>query len=440
FEKGVDPNGTLYALHRATQLIQEIAGGTIASKTTDHYPQKITADPIRVRYQRVNDLIGCDIPPAKIKEIFEALNIQVLSETEEGLDVRVPTDKPDVLREVDVIEEILRIYGLNEVPMSSQIRSSVTISAKPDPNEVRQLVSHYLAANGFYEMMGLSLTQSRYCEEVLPVPEEQRVYVANTSNSHLDIMRPNMIFNGLEAIQHNKNRQQKDIRLFEFGNSYLKKEDDTFSEQSHLTIWMAGNQQSESWHQKDEKEEDFFSLKAFVKGVLERMGISGFQESNLEEETGFQMGRSIHRGPKVLARYGSIAPGVCNKMDVKGPVYFADFDWKALFKALKKQRVDFQSLTKFPSVRRDLALVIENSVKFQDIEAIARKIGKKLLRDVNLFDVYENEEQLGAGKKSYAISLIFQDETKTLKDKDVDQLIKKLIQDYESKLGAVIRR
>lgn len=439
FEKGADPNGTIYALQRAAQMICELAGGTISSTTFDFYPQPIEAKPIEVRFQKVEDLIGCPIPKAKIKAIFEALNIKVLNETDQALTIKVPTDKPDVIREVDVIEEILRIYGFNEVSIDHKLKSAISLSAKPDVNRLKELVSQYLAGNGFFEMMGLSLTQSKYCEEVFPIAKESLVYVHNTSNIHLDIMRPTMIFNGLEAVLHNQNRQQADVRLFEFGKSYLRGEGEDFQEESHLTLFLSGRAHSESWHAKGGNE-SFYSLKAYVDGLFARLGLSGYQTSPAEESAELDYGLSYHRGPKVLANFGLLNTGVSKQMGIRNEVYYADFKWSSILEALKKHKIDYQSITKFPSMRRDLALVIEKSVKFQDIETLAKKTGKKLLSDINLFDVYENEEQLGAGKKSYAISLIFEDQQKTLKDKEVDQLMKKLIHEYESKLGALIRR
>ena len=363
----------------------------------------------------------------------------MLNDTPEALTVKVPTDKPDVLREVDVIEEILRIYGFNEVPIDHSIRSAISLSAHPDPDRLRRLVSHHLSAQGFHEIMGLSLTQSKYCDSVLPVAENERVYVHNTSNIHLDVMRPSMVYSGLEAILHNQNRQQSSARLYEFGFSYRMGEDRSFVEESHLTLFMTGELHEENWH-IGAKSESFYSLKASVDGLMTRLGLSGYQRSEAGEAPELDYGMSYHRGSKVLVNFGLLSAAARGQMDIRQEVYYADFKWSSILEALKKHKIDFQPITKFPSVRRDLALVIENSVKFQDIESIARKTGKKLLSRINLFDVYKNEEQLGTGKKSYAISLIFEDQQKTLKDKEVDQLMKKLIHEYESKLGAVIRR
>ena len=438
FEKGVDPNGTLYALKRAALLIKEIAGGNIVGPLIDEYPSPIIADPITVRFNRINELIGADIPKAKVMTIYKALNFEIVKEGEEAITLRVPTDKPDVLREIDVIEEVLRIYGFNEIEIGDQIRSTLSLSPQPDPEKLRTMVSELLVGNGYFEMMGMSITQSKYTEQVLPVEKEKLVFIRNTSNIYLDIMRPTMIYNALEAILHNQNRQHPDVRLFEFGRTYLKMEAGDFSERQHLTLYSTGEQNQEHWNQKA-KAESYFSLKGMVENILKRLGIDGFQVADTEEAA-FDYGLKFHRGPQSLVNFGRLNKKMCGDFGIKNEVFAADFNWDAILKSLKKHQINFKELNKYPTVRRDLALVIEKSVTFQDIEAIAKKIGKKTLSAINLFDVYENEEHLGPGKKSYAISLLFSDENKTLKDKDVDQLINQMIKNYETKIGAVIRR
>lgn len=438
YEKGADPNNTIYAMKRAALLIQELAGGTISSEVVDIYPEKINRKEIDVRFARVNTLIGVDIAPEKIKAILEAMDIELLSENEKEIRVAIPTNKHDVIREVDVIEEILRIYGLNEVAISSQVKSAITLGEKPDPQHLRYMLSEFLAGNGYREIMGLSLTQSKYFREILPVAESEMVFVNNTSNTHLDVMRPTMLFSALEAVVHNQNRQNADLRLYEYGKSY-RTNGDAFKESDHLTLVLTGNKHDESWLNTDQSKVSYYSLKAQVQNVLDRLGMKKYQVSALHDDT-YLYGMKYHRGEQVLVQFGKVQTGILKKMDVKNEVFYADFNWNAILKSLKKHKIDFVELNKYPTSRRDLALVIDNAVKFEEIATIANKTGKKLIKEINLFDVYINEQQLGKGKKSYAVSFLFEDSTRTLKDKEVDKVMNQLIQNYEQQLGAVIRR
>ncbi len=438
YEKGADPNITVYALQRAALLIQALAGGTVSSEIVDLYPEPIKPKEIEVRFKRVNQLIGTDIAVDKVKAILAAMDIEVLSESAESMRVAIPTNKHDVLREVDVIEEILRIYGLNEVPVPAQVRSTITLRAKPDPQLVRYMVSEFLAASGYREMMGLSLTQSKYFREILPREEDELVYVNNTSNIHLDVMRPVMLFSGLEAVAHNLNRQQTDLRLFEWGKTY-QPEQEGFLERDHLTLLVTGHQTAESWLSPDRNRVTYYHLKTQVEHVLTRLGVGRYQVSAIENEI-WAYGLKYHRGDQVLVKFGRVQGQVTKAMGIKQEVFYADFNWNSLLKTLKKHKIDFSELNKYPTVRRDLALVIDNSIKFEDIAKIANKTGKKLLKTVNLFDVYINEDQLGAGKKSYAVSFLFEDPSRTLKDKDVDKVMNQLIRQYEEQLKATIRR
>ncbi len=367
------------------------------------------------------------------------MDMEILSENEDGFRVAVPTDKADVLREVDVIEEILRIYGFNRVEEPGYIKAAVVTSPQPDKQQVNNMIGDLLASNGFNEIMGLSLTQSTYFDKMDIVEKDKLVFVNNTSNIQLDVMRPTMLLSGLEAVLRNQNRQQSDLRLFEFGKSYLQIEEG-FEEQSHLTLFLTGQRFAESWLNADKSAVSYYSLKAYAEMVLSRLNLSGYQQSQLEDKTVWSYGMKYHRGPQMLVEFGQVQGEIIRGMDIKRPVFYADFNWDAILKALKKHRVDFYELNKYPSVRRDLALVIEKSIKFGDVEAIARKAGKKILKDITLFDVYENEEQLGKNKKSYAIALVFEDNTKTLKDKEVEKVMSQLIRSCEEQLGALIRK
>ncbi|MCF8246624.1 MAG: phenylalanine--tRNA ligase subunit beta [Saprospiraceae bacterium] len=452
FEKGSDPNICVYALKRAAAMIVELAGGEIASEVVDVYPNPIENQLITVSFDYVNRLIGMEIPKEKINEILSALEMKIMAETSDSFTVSVPTDKADVTRPADVVEEILRVFGLDNVPAPAQIRSSMVASEKPDPNAVRNTVADFLAANGFNEVMNLSLSQSAFHKEILPKETSELVFVNNTSNVQLDIMRPTMLFSGLEAVVNNQNRQQSDLKLFEFGKTYHPIADSTASnpqstirnpqyiEPQHLTLFLTGQRWPESWRNKEKVSADFFTLKSFVGNVLTRLGVgSGFQETAVKDEV-LAYGIKYHRGPQDLVVFGKVQPKVCKKMGVRGEVFYADLNWDALLAAAKKQSISFAELNKYPTVRRDLAVVIGKSVKFSDLAAVAKKVGKKLLKDINLFDVFEDETKLGEGKKSYALSFSFEDPTRTLQDKEVDAVMNELIEAFEGKLGALIRR
>ena len=456
FEKGSDPNLCVYALKRAAMMMIELGGGEIASEIVDIYPEPIEKQVIKVTYDYVNRLIGTDIPHEKIREILLALDIAIVEETSRSFTVAVPTNKADVTRPADVVEEILRVYGLDNVPVPLQIRSSIVRNEYPGTDQVRNAIGDFLAANGFNEIMALSLSQSAFYQEILPRETTDIVFVNNTSNAQLDIMRPTMLFSGLEAVVHNQNRQQTDLKLFEFGKTYHRKSDEAgagvknYEEKQHLSVLLTGQRWPESWkvNQKPAPEADFFTLKSFAERILTRLGISGYQQTTggPEQAVGreylgvFSWFVTCHRGPQEMVSLGKVHPKICKKMGIRSDVYYADFNWDLLLQASKKQSITFAELNKFPTVRRDIALVIGKSVKFADIAAVAKKVGKKLLKDINLFDVFEDETKLGEGKKSYAVSFTFEDPTRTLQDKDVDAVVNELITSFELKLGAVIRR
>jgi phenylalanyl-tRNA synthetase beta chain len=459
FEKGSDPNVCVYALQRAAAMMVELAGGEIASTVVDIYPKPIENQLVTVTFDYVSRLIGMEIPKEKINEILLALEMEIVAETSDSFTVSVPTNKADVTRPADVVEEILRVFGLDNVPAPAQIRSSMVSSEKPDPNAVRNTIADYLAANGFNETMSLSLSKSMFYKEILTKEESELVFVNNTSHVELDIMRATMLFSALEAVVNNQNRQQMDLKLFEFGKTYhsiadygLRNSDSTtpnpqseiinpkYVEPQHLSLAITGQRLPESWRNKEKVSADFFSLKAFVGNVMARVGLtSGYQETALNDDT-FAYALKLHRGPQDLVVMGKVQPRICKKMGVRGEVFFADLNWDALLQAAKKQSISFAELNKFPTVRRDLAVVIGKSVKFSDLAAVAKKVGKKLLKDINLFDVFEDETKLGEGKKSYAISFSFEDPTRTLQDKEVDAAMNELIEAFEGKLGASIRR
>lgn len=438
FEKGSDPSITVDALKRAALLIKELGGGELASEIVDIYPNPIAPVEVEVNYQHVNRLIGVELSKDKVKEILAAMAMPLVRETAATFTVAVPTNKADVTRPADVIEEILRIYGFNNVPLPTHFRNAVVFSQQPDPNLIRDKISDVLVGGGFHEIMALSLSESRYYKELLThVPPEELVYVNNTSNVHLDIMRPSLLVSGLEAVLHNQNRKESDLKLFEFGRSYRKVED-KYKEKTHLSLFLTGQSYRESWLNKEATEVTFFTLKALVQMVLERLGVSGYQTTAIQAAP-FSYGLKYHRGPQAVVTFGQVSSQVTKQMGIRNKVFYADFNWDLIIKALRKHKIEVEELNKFPGMRRDLALVVDNSVKFSDIAAIAAKSGKKLIKDINLFDVYINEEQLGKDKKSYAVSFVFEDPTRTLVDKEVDKVMQKLIKSCEAQLGATIR-
>lgn len=439
FEKGTDPNITTQALLRAAALILEVAGGEIASELIDLYPQPIERKQVTVRYRQVARLIGVQIPPTEIRAILQRLAMHIVSENAEGLTVAVPTNKADVTREADVIEEILRIYGYNRVETPTEVHSVLAFSPKPDPLQLKNTAADLLAANGFFEMMATSMSRSAYYAEA---DQQQLVFVHNTSNQHLDIMRPDMAISGLEAILHNQNRQQADVKLFEFGKTYHRIGDD-FKEVAHLSLFLTGRRFVEdTWLYPKRGEAGYYTLKSAVELVLQRLGINigGIQKTIVEQDAMWGYAMRYHKGNKTLVSFGRVSPQLTKKMDIRQAVFFADFAWDEIIESAAQSRLRAQSLPKFPAVRRDLAMLVDSNVRFEQILSIAQKQGKQLLRETHLFDIYENAQHLGDGKKSYAVSFLFQDETKTLEDKDIDALMQKVMEQCEKQLGAVIRK
>lgn len=450
FEKGSDPNICVYALKRAALMMVELAGGRIASKIVDIYPRAVAPKEVVCSYDSVNRLIGATISKEDVHKILAALEMPIVSENEQSFTVAVPTNKADVTRPADIVEEILRVYGLDNVAVPGQMRISMVHNEYPQANQIRNTIADYLVAQGFYEIMSLSLTKSSYFKDALPKDDTTLVFINNTSNATLDVMRPTMLFSGLEAIVHNQSRQQTDLKLFEFGKTYTRNpnagsdEKDVyklFKEAQHLALFLSGRQWAESWRirEKPEPRADFYTLKSHVLNILERLGIKGYQQSEAAVDY-LAYGLRIHRGPQELVVFGKVKEAICKRVDVRDEVFMADFDWDALSQLAGRQNIVFKEPGKFPSMRRDLALILNSDVKFEDLALLARKTEKQLLKHVDLFDVYEDESKLGKGKKSYAISLVFQHDERTLMDKEVEVIMEKLIRVYEEKFGAVVRK
>lgn len=439
FEKGVDPNITILAIKRAAALIKELAGGSISSDIIDIYPKKVAMPEIRLRYKHVNHLLGADINQDDILAILSAMDMELKPWDSDSVLVKVPTNKVDVTREVDLIEEIVRIYGLNRIPVTDQIRSTISYTQNPDKHKVKELIADYLASNGFNEMMGLSLVESRLYNDLDFVDPTNFVYINNTSNVHLNIMRPDMLLSGLQSIAYNLNRQQTDLALFEMGKSY-QKAGDTYDENELLTLFMTGKLNEESWMTDHKKDKSFYDIKRAVLSVLSKVNIKNVQYSPIHNDSRFQYGLKATKGPILLAEFGLIKKSICNKSGIKSPVYFGEISIANLLTLIGNNLVHVQEISKFPTVRRDLALIVDKSVEFAEIEHIARSSNKRLLKHIGLFDVYENKEQLGEDKKSIAISLLFENITKTLNDIEIDHIMNQIIGQLEEKLNALIRK
>jgi len=438
YEKGSDPNITEYALKRAVLLMMEYADAKVASEIEDIYPSKIQPKEITLSYEKTNRLIGCDLSKDEIHNILRAMDMEINPVNEDHIKVKVPTNKADVIRDVDLIEEILRIYGFNKIPIPTKVSSTLTFTEYPDKRTIKDLAANLLAARGFSEMMGLSLIESKYYSEVLPMNENDFVLINNTSNIHLDIMRPEVMLSGLLSVLNNHNRQNIDVQLFEYGKSYIKQGED-FAETEFLTLFISGKRRAESWRHDFKPMVDFFDVKKAVNSIFQRLGIMGYQVSELEDDR-FDYGLMYHRGPNEMAKFGQVKTGIAEKLGLKSNVFYAEIPVLPLVDAARKSKVTANEISKFPSSRRDLALVVDKSVKFEEIQRLTFKADKKLLQEINLFDVYENEEHVGKGKKSYAVSYVFEDTSKTLNDKEIDKIMKKLIGSYEHQLGASIRK
>lgn len=439
FEKGADPNITVQALKRAAALIKELAGGAISNTTIDVYPTIIKEAEIRLYYANVNKLIGLDIPEDDIHAILQAMDMEITPIDDESIKVKVPSNKSDVTREVDLIEEIVRIFGLNRVPIPTQIRSTITYTAKPDKHKVKELIADFMAAKGFNEMMGLSLIESRFYKGLDIADEKEMVYINNTSNIHLDIMRPEMLLSGLVSMAFNLNRQQTNISMFEFGKAYTKTTKG-YIEKEMLTIFTTGKKNEESWLADNKADKSYYDMKAIIFSILGKVGIANFQLSELEGDKRFSFGVKLHKNNSDIAVFGAVKKSVSQKMGIKANILYGEIDFNALLKLAGKEKIQVTEISKFPSVRRDLAIIVDKKVKFAEIESIANQITKKFLKQISLFDVYENEQQLGKDKKSYAVSFVFENAQKTLNDVEIDAMMTKLIQQLEQSLSANIRK
>lgn len=450
FERGIDPDGQIYALKQAAMLVKELAGGTISMEIKDVEAEGLAkAFPVNVRYAQVNDLIGKKIPAATVKSIVSSLEMQIVKEDAEGLSLLVPAYRVDVQRPCDVIEDILRIYGYNNVEIPTSVKSSLNIKGDVDrSNKLANLISEQLVGAGFNEILNNSLTKEAYYEGLECCPPSSLVHLMNPLSNDLGVLRGTLLFGGLEVIAHNANRKMANLRLFEVGNCYhmdASKESTPerplapYSEESHLGLWVCGNRVEGSWAHPEE-ETSVYELKAYVMNILQRIGLplGGLVIGNGSSDL---FGKSLQiadRNGKVFVELGLVRRALTARLGIEMPVYFADLNWTALMKKVRNASVSFREISKFPAVSRDLALLVDKSVEFAAIERVAYACEKKLLRSVVLFDVYEGKN-LEAGKKSYAVNFILQDETKTMSDKQTDAIMQKIIAQLEKQIGAKLR-
>ena len=450
FERGIDPDGQIYALKQAAMLVKELAGGTISMEIKDVEAEGLAkAFPVNIRYAQVNELIGKEIPAATVKSIVSSLEMQIVKEDAEGLSLLVPAYRVDVQRPCDVIEDILRIYGYNNVEIPTSVKSSLNIKGDVDrSNKLANLISEQLVGAGFNEILNNSLTKEAYYEGLECCPPSSLVHLMNPLSNDLGVLRGTLLFGGLEVIAHNANRKMGNLRLFEVGNCYhmdASKESTPerplapYSEESHLGLWVCGNRVEGSWAHPAE-ETSVYELKAYVMNILQRIGLplGGLVIGNGSSDL---FGKSLQiadRNGKVFVELGLVRRALTARLGIEMPVYFADLNWTALMKKVRNASVSFREISKFPAVSRDLALLVDKSVEFAAIERVAYACEKKLLRSVVLFDVYEGKN-LEAGKKSYAVNFILQDETKTMSDKQTDAIMQKIIAQLEKQIGAKLR-
>ena len=431
FERGTDPEITVYALKRAALLIQEIAGGTIASAVSDVYPEEIKAFDVDVNYSNINKLIGAQIPSEEIKAIITALGITVAAETTDGLQLKVPSFKVDVTRECDITEEVLRIYGYNNIEIPSKVNASLSYVAKPNKEQTQHFIADMLTANGYLEILCNSLTKGAYSKK----PEEA-VHILNPLSSDLNVMRQDLLIPALESVAYNLNRKSTDIKFYEFGKTYHLI-NDTYVERPRLLLVLSGAVQSEQWNQKG-SQVSFYNLKSAVDAVIGRLGISNYQSEELSDEN-YAFGLKYFRGDKAIVSFGAVTAADKKKADIDKDVYSADFDWALLLDIVRKNKIINKEIPKFPAVRRDLSMLVDIAVTFDDLKTIAFKTDKKLIRNVQVFDVYVGDK-LPEGKKSYALNFTLQDDEQTLTDKQIDSVMQKIIYNLAQTAKAEIRK
>ncbi len=434
FERGIDPSITEYALKRAALLIQEVAGGEITSDIIDVYPKKVEDFSVFLNFNKVTKIIGQEIPKDIIKKILVSLDIKVNSVTDSGLGLTIPAYRVDVQREIDVIEEILRVYGYNNIKFSNKVNATIANSPRTEDYKIQNVVATQLNSQGFHEMMANSLTTANYIQLSDVLKEEYNVTMLNPLSSDLATMRQSLLFSGLEAISYNINRKNTDLKLFEFGKTYHNYPSG-YEETKHLTLFLTGNRNQETWT-IGQKPTDFFLFKGYVNAVLERLGIQKTQNQPLATDV-YSEGIAISLGKDTIVEIGVVKKSILKHFGIKQEVFYADFNWAAILKLISN-KIKFTEIPKYPEVRRDLALLLDQAVTYESIYTIAKQTEKSLLKNIDLFDVYEGQN-LPEGKKSYALSFSIQDSSKTLTDEQIDKIMSKLQKNFETELGAILR-
>lgn len=435
FERGIDPNITEYALKRAALLIKELSGGEITSEITDVYPNKINDLEVRLSFENTKKLIGQTIPNETIKEILTSLEIKINSVTETGLGVTIPAYRNDVQREADVIEEILRVYGYNNIKTTEKLNASISSMSRFEDFKIQNTVGNQLVSQGFYEILSNSLTTPDYIALSEQLKEHHNITMLNPLSNDLAVLRQTLLFSGLEAVSFNNNRKRSDLKLFEFGKSYHRA-DDKHNEFKQLALFITGNQSQDTWVDSQKKGE-FYYLKGIVISVLNKLGINNCNETTTQKDL-FSEGLTLSIGKLTLVDFGLVKKQILKHFDIAQDVLFANFNWDAILNILNRNQITFKPIAKYPEVKRDFALLIDNHVTFDAIYKLAKQTEKQLLKTVNLFDVYQGKS-LPKGKKSYAISFTLQDENKTLTDKQIENIMNKLQQRFKTELGAELR-
>ena len=435
FERGIDIQNVEYALRRAASLIKEIAGGDITSDIVDLYSKKGEDHEVFLTYEKINKLIGQEISRETIKSILTSLDIKVKNVSESGMGLAIPFYRVDVQRQVDVIEEILRVYGYNNINFTTKLNASIATTSRFEDHKLQNVIGNQLASQGFYEIMANSLTTIEYNKHSEAIKDENSVAMLNPLSSDLSVLRQSMLFSGLEAISHNINRKRLNLKFFEFGKTYHNFSDKRV-ENKHLSLFLTGKQEEDNWYGAQNKS-DFFFLKSSIETVLSKLGINKTSSTPVENDV-YQEGLSLKGNKLSLVEFGVIKPTITNAFDIKQEVLFADFNWDNIIKLAAQNAVVFKEISKYPVVKRDFALLLDTKVSFKDLYDIAFETEKKFLKEVNLFDVYTGDK-LPVGKKSYAISFTLADDKDTLKDKQIDKIMSKLRNNYENKLGAELR-
>lgn len=448
FERGIDPDGCIYALQQAAILCCQLAGGKVSMEINDVYPEPMQKAKVKLEYDYVNSLTGKVIPVETVKSIVSSLEMKTIAEDDKGIELEIPAYRVDVYRPCDVVEDILRIYGYNNVEIGTQMKSSLVIKGEADEShKLENIIGEQLAGSGFNEILNNSLSRAAYYEDNNSFKADTCVRVMNPLSADLSVMRQTLLYGGLESILRNVNRKQANLKLFEFGNCYAfdkEKQNEeqpikAYSEEYHLGLWITGKRVERSWMTKDEPF-TFYDLKAYVENILARLGVKeGLMVKTKSQLDIFSNGIRIEqRGGKTLVEMGVLAKKTLKKADIDSDVFYAELNWTQLMKAIRKNVVEYKEISKYPAVSRDLALLLDKQVEFSAIEDIAKQTEKKLLKKVELFDVYEGKN-LPEGKKSYAVNFILQDEEKTLNDKQIDAIMQKLVANLKSKLGAELR-